>query len=54
MQQDEKQLILEQYRIYSEAKEAFTSRNFGINRFYLVFTLALFLIMYIIETITPY
>ena len=33
---DEKYLILEQYRIYSEAKEKFIDRQFSTNRFYLV------------------
>ena len=32
---DEKYLILEQYRIYSEAKEKFIDRNFNTNKFYM-------------------
>ena len=39
---DEKQLILEQYRIYNEMKERFIERSFGVNRFLMVLT-AIFL-----------
>lgn len=53
MQNDEKFLVLEQYRIYSEAKDEFTSRNFQTNRFYLVLTLVLFLLLYIFFALTP-
>ena len=53
MQNDEKFLVLEQYRIYSEAKESFTSRNFQTNRFYLVLSLVLFLLLYIFHALTP-
>lgn len=35
---DEKNLILEQYRIYNEMKESFINRSFMINRFYMIFT----------------
>jgi len=38
----EKHLILEQYRIYSEMKESFINRSFMINRFYLLLS-AIFL-----------
>lgn len=38
---DEKYLILEQYRIYSDAKEKFIERQFSTNRFYLVLNLIL-------------
>lgn len=53
MQNDEKFLVLEQYRIYSEAKEAFTTRNFQTNRFYLITSLVLFLFLYIFFALTP-
>ena len=53
MQNDEKFLILEQYRIYSEAKEAFTTRNFQTNRFYLIVSLVLFLLLYVFYALTP-
>ena len=35
-QKDEKYLILEQYRIYSESKDRFIERQFSTNRFYLI------------------
>ena len=53
MQNDEKFLVLEQYRIYSEAKEAFTTRNFQTNRFYLILSLVLFLLLYVFYALTP-
>ena len=53
MQNDEKFIILEQYRIYSEAKEAFITRNFQTNRFYFVLSLILFLLMYVFSALTP-
>ena len=36
---DEKYLILEQYRIYSEGKDKFIDRQFASNRFFLVVNL---------------
>ena len=53
MQNDEKFLVLEQYRIYSQSKEEFTTRNFQTNRFYLVLSLVLFLLLYIFNALTP-
>ena len=53
MNNDEKFLILEQYRIYFEAKEAFTNRKFQTNRLYLVLSLILFLLLYIFNALTP-
>ncbi len=53
MQNDEKFLVVEQYKIYSDAKEAFTTRNFQTNRFYLVLSLVLFLLLYIFYALTP-
>ncbi len=38
------EMILEQYKLYSEQKENFTSRNFVTNRFYLVSFVALILL----------
>lgn len=32
---DDKELIFNQYRLFSEQKESFITRSFGINRFYL-------------------
>ena len=51
---DEKYLILEQYRIYSEAKEKFIDRQFSTNRFYLVFNLVLLIATYMLTTLTPH
>ncbi len=53
MQNDEKFLVLEQYRVYSQAKEEFISRNFSTNRFYLVLSLVLFLLLYVFNALTP-
>lgn len=50
---DEKYLILEQYRIYSDAKEKFIDRNFSTNRFYLVLNIAILITTYILSTLTP-
>ena len=50
---DEKYLILEQYRIYSEAKEKFIERQFTTNRFYLVLNLIILVTSYILGTLTP-
>ncbi|MBQ4645941.1 MAG: hypothetical protein IJB79_01190 [Candidatus Gastranaerophilales bacterium] len=51
---DEKYLILEQYRIYSEAKEKFIERQFSTNRFYLIFNLVLLISTYMLSTLTPH
>lgn len=50
---DEKYLILEQYRIYSDAKEKFIERQFASNRFYLVINLAILIISYVLATLFP-
>ena len=50
---DEKYLILEQYRIYSDAKEKFIERQFTTNRFYLVLNLIILVVSYILSTLTP-
>lgn len=42
---DEKELIFQQYKLYSEQKENFISRSFGINRFYLVLTIVLLVLV---------
>ena len=51
--QDERYLILEQYRIYSEAKEKFIERQFATNRFYLILNIVMLSIAYILCTLTP-
>ena len=53
MNNEEKFLVIEQYKIYSEAKETFISRNFQTNRFYLVLSLVLFLLLYVFYALTP-
>ena len=50
---DEKYLILEQYRIYSDAKEKFIDRQFATNKFYLVFNLIVLTMICIINTLIP-
>lgn len=50
---DEKYLILEQYRIYSEAKEKFIDRHFATNKFYLVLNIIILIAIYILTTLTP-
>lgn len=50
---DEKQLILDQYRIYSEAKEKFIDRQFSTNKFFLVLNIIVLLTTYILSTLTP-
>jgi len=50
---DEKYLILEQYRIYSEAKEKFIERHFATNKFYLVLNIIILIATYILCTLTP-
>jgi len=50
---DEKYLILEQYRIYSDAKERFIERQFTTNRFYLVLNLIILIATYVLSTLTP-
>ena len=48
---DDKYILLEQYRIYSEAKDRFIDRTFLVNRFYIVFSAVLFLSMITIKSI---
>ena len=50
---DEKYLILEQYRIYSDAKEKFIERQFATNRFYLVLNIIVLIAAYFLSTLTP-
>ena len=50
---DEKFLILEQYRIYSDAKEKFIDRQFSTNRFYLILNIIVLVTAYIVTTLTP-
>ena len=38
---EEKNLIFQQYKLYSEQKESFITRSFAINRFYLCLAIIL-------------
>jgi hypothetical protein len=42
---EEKHLIFQQYRLYSEQKEQFITRSFAINRFYLVVSIVLMVLI---------
>ena len=50
---DDREIILGQYKIYSEAKENFISRHFTTNRFYFVFSFALLAITYLFWALSP-
>ncbi|MBR1617468.1 hypothetical protein IJ670_04885 [bacterium] len=52
-QQEEQKLIIEQYRIYSEAKEKFIDRQFTTNKFYLILNLVILLTTYVLSVILP-
>ena len=53
MDNNDKYLILEQYRIYSDAKEKFIDRQFTTNKFYLVLNIIILITTYILSTLTP-
>lgn len=42
---DDKELIFQQYKLYAEQKENFISRSFKINRFYLILTIILLILV---------
>lgn len=50
---DDRQVILEQYRIYNDSKDRFIDRNFVVNRFYLVLTLVLLFIVSLLKQLSP-
>lgn len=50
---EEKYLTLEQYRIYSDAKDRFIDRQFSTNRFYLVVNLILLVTAYVLSSFVP-
>ena len=52
-QHDDKFLILEQYRIYSDAKERFIDKQFTTNKFYLVLNLIFLLTMVFLTSFFP-
>ena len=49
----EKQLILEQYRIYNEMKERFIDRSFMINRFFMIFSAIFLFTLILIKMVAP-
>ena len=44
---ENKDLIFQQYRLYSEQKETFISRSFAINRFYLCLAIILLVLVHV-------
>ena len=42
---EEKNLIFQQYKLYSEQKESFITRSFAINRFYLCLAIILLVLV---------
>jgi hypothetical protein len=51
--QDDKTLILQQYKVYSDAKEKFIDRHFATNKFYLVLNIIMLVTGYVLGTLTP-
>ncbi len=47
------EVILEQYKIYNESKEAYIDRNFTTNRFYTILCLSILFVTYIVHIFTP-
>jgi len=43
-------LIMQQYKIYTEQKENFINRNFGVNRFYMVVLILLLLLIHLYKS----
>lgn len=50
---DEQFIILEQYRIYSDAKEKFIERQFSTNKFYLVLNIIILVTIHILASLFP-
>ena len=50
---NEQQIILEQYKIYSEAKDKFIDRQFSNNKFYLVLNIVILLTTYVLSGLFP-
>ena len=50
---DDRELILGQYKVYSDAKESFINRHFATNRFYFVFSFALLAVIYLFYALAP-
>lgn len=43
----DKEIIFQQYKLYSEQKESFITRSFAINRFYLCLSIILLILVYL-------
>ena len=50
---DDREIILGQYKTYSEAKENFIDRHFATNRFYFVFSFVLLAATYVFYAFSP-
>ncbi len=50
---DDTSLIVEQYRVFNEAKERFIDRHFQTNRFYFVFAFTLLTACYVFYALSP-
>lgn len=50
---DDKEIILGQYKVYSDAKEQFINRHFATNRFYFAFSFMLFVMVYVFYALSP-
>jgi len=50
---EDKKIIIEQYRIYSDAKEKFIDRQFTTNKFYLVLNIIILIVTYVVGTLFP-
>lgn len=48
---DNQNLILEQYKMYTEQKEKFTDRNFTTNKFYIILNLILLLTVFLTKNL---
>ncbi len=53
MDDKEIEIILGQYKAYSEAKEQFINRHFATNRFYFVFSFVLLAMTYVFYALSP-
>lgn len=51
MDNNEKNIVFDQYKLYTEQKESFTERSFSINRFYLCVNIVLLVLVYLTKTI---
>lgn len=52
-QMDDRAVILEEYRIYTDTKEKFIDRQFRTNNFYLVLNIIILVILNLLSVFTP-